>query len=74
MAHEPTKIWGAGKWIREGEYISLARPKSSSTPLAPAATIDGYARAEVPSPLISQGERPPNPLIAGTPPQKIRNS
>ncbi len=77
MTQGTNNIWKAGKIINAGdganEFVSLIRPNTSSTsPQSP--NTDAYAIATRPSHVISQGDRPNNPLISGNPLQKIRNS
>ena len=75
MAQETKNVWKAGTVINaENGYVSLIRPERSSTPAIPEQSPDGYAPAATPSPLISRGDRPNNPVLASNPFRKLPNA
>ena len=77
MTQGTNNIWKAGKIINAGnednEFVSLIRPSTSPATSTPEAT-SAYAPAPRPSHMISQGDRPNNPVIASNPLQKLRNA
>lgn len=81
MTQGANNIWKAGKILNAGqgenEFVSLIRPATpAATPASTSAASDGYALANRPSHVISQGqsERPNSSILAGNPLNKLRNS
>lgn len=76
MTQGTNNIWKAGKVINAGdgsnEFVSLIRPQPTQT--APSNSADNFAIAPRPSHVLSQGDRPHNPVIASNPLQKLRNA